>query len=213
MDSLSVIIADDHEIVRQGVRTSLERMGFQVIADAQDGLEAIDACKRLKPDVLVLDFSMPKAGANEVIEEVRRFSPSTRVLILTGVTNASVLQPLVQLDIMGIVLKDSPVATMEQALGADKPHETFLDPALELILKRADHAILSKRELQVLGLLLRGNSNSEVASLLNVSPNTVSNHRTSIMRKLDAHSVVELMMKATKLGLIDPEIVGDDPAG
>lgn len=204
----SVVIADDHEIVRRGVTASLARLGFDVVGEAADGLQAVSKCKVLQPRLLVLDLSMPRAGAIEVVEEVRRWSPETRIVVLTGVTDATFLQPVINAGIGGIVLKDSPAETLERALAA---REFFLDPKLEELLAKAREALLSKREQQVLGLLLRGNSNAEVAGLINISPHTVNNHRSSIMRKLGAHSIVELMSISLRMGLIDPGVLKEKP--
>ena len=209
MSETRVVIADDHAIVRRGVAASLEQLDCVVVGEAKDGLEAIALCKRLTPELLLLDLSMPHAGANEVIEEVRRWSSDTRILVLTGVANASFLQPVVDAEVNGVVLKDSPIESLEAGIRACRDNEFFLDPELETILSRTDDVLLSRREQQVLGLLLRGNNNAQVAKLLNVSPHTVNNHRSNIMRKLDAHSIVELMSIALRRGLVDPGVVDE----
>ena len=196
--------------MRRGVSTALTGLGCEIVGQAADGLEAISNCKAMQPTLLMLDVSMPRAGAIEVIEEVRRWAPDTKIIILTGITNATVLQPIYQAGIAAMVLKDSPVETLEKAILKSIDNKFFLDPKIEGILTESTAVVLSRREQQILGLLLRGNNNLEVAKLINISPHTVNNHRSSIMRKLDAHSIVELMTTAMRLGLVSPPSAGTE---
>lgn len=197
-----VLIADDHGIVRAAIRHLLEAVpGAEIVGEAADGIAAIALTKRLEPDLLLLDVAMPQAGGVAVIGEVHRWSPTTRVAILTGITAAGTLQHLLDSGAVAILLKSAPPEELERGLRKVVAGEPYVDDALRASLAGASGAALTMRERQVLALVAQGRSNGEIAALLNISAKTADNHRTNLMRKLDLHSAAELTAFALREGL------------
>ena len=209
--AIRVVVAEDHEIVRSAIRQLLVeaattgRRDFQVIAEAENGLEAIAAVKAHRPDLLLLDLSMPLAGGVEIIHDVRRWHPPIRIIGLTGVTAGGLLASAVEMGVDGLFSKSSSMGLMLEKLPLILDGARFIDPELaELIEQGQQSANLTERERQILNMVVAGKSNKEMAALLNISPKTVDKHRSSMMQKLDVHSVAQLMARALKDGLIDP---------
>lgn len=207
----TVVIADDHAIIREAIADRLadtSRLGaprYGVAATAANGLEAIAAVKAHRPGLLFLDISMPLASGAEIIHDVRRWSPNTRIVVFTGVTSPGLLAGIVEAGADGLFSKAHPVSAMVAKLpllvhGGRHVAAEFT----ELIRRGQQSAALSSRERQVLNMIVAGKSNKEIANELHISPKTVEKHRASLMGKLDAHSVVQLMARALKDGLIDP---------
>lgn len=206
----SILLADDHQIVRSALRSMLEAPQTQqllpnvLVGEAADGLEAIEAVKRHKPDLVLLDVSMPKAGGTEVVIEVRRWSPDSKIVVFTGVTSPGLLSGLIDLGVHGLFHKSSDIDQMLAQLPLIIQGAHCVDDKISqhLLAGEAEHS-LTGRERQVLNLLISGQSNREIGSALGISPKTVDKHRSNIMSKLDVHSFAELMRFALQQGLVD----------
>jgi DNA-binding NarL/FixJ family response regulator len=201
----TVLIADDHALVRGGVRPLLESVpGIEVIGEADNGIAAIALTKKLRPDVLVLDINMPFAGGTAVLGEVRRFSPMTRIVVLTGIESARQLGAMHAAGAAVILLKSCSPQELVQGFRAAAAGEAFVAAgARESLVSATSLATLTMRERQVLSLAAKGKSNAEIAATLNISPKTADNHRTNLMRKLAVHSTTELAGLAVREGLAD----------
>jgi len=202
----TAIIADDHSLVRNALRTVLDQIdGLSVVAEAANGLEAIAAAKAHKPSLLLLDHAMPYAHGVEVFAEVRRWSPETRIIVLTGLTAAGLLREFVDAGVDGLFLKRGDEQDLVRAIPDVLAGTRRIAPEIEQIIAMAGPAqSLTRREMQILDRIARGETNAEIAEVLNISPKTVDNHRTNIMRKLEVHSVAELLAYALREGLLEP---------
>jgi DNA-binding NarL/FixJ family response regulator len=209
--TVSVVIADDHAIIRQAIHdlltaeASSEHPQYDVVAIAENGLEAIAAVKVHRPSLLFLDVSMPLAGGAEILQDVRRWSPETRIVIFTGVTAPNLLAGLLEAGADAIFSKLSPAEEMKAKLPLLLLGERYVAQELtEIIRQGQTNESLTGRERQVLNMIMAGKSNKEIARELNISPKTVEKHRGSLMSKLEVHTVAQLMARALKDGLIDP---------
>ncbi len=207
----SAIIADDHAIVRSGLRDALEKPGLiepegiNVLAEAGDGLSAIAEVRKQRPDLLLLDVSMPMAGGVEVLIEARRWSKETRVVVLTGISAVGLISDLIEAGVDGLFSKASDNAEFYQKLpGILRGQRHISEVFLKILEETPAPPVLTDRERQTLNLILAGRSNKEIAEGLGISVKTVDKHRTSLMQKLNVHSVPQLMAKALKEGMIDP---------
>jgi DNA-binding NarL/FixJ family response regulator len=216
MSALRVLIADDHDIVRKGLRALIEeRPGWVVCGEARSGREAVEKASQLKPDVLVVDVSMPDLNGLEATRQVRKLCPKTEVLVITHHDSDEMASEVLEAGARGYVLKsdsDRDLAHAVEALSNHKPFftarvtEIFLanrgrretDPA-EVVRNR-----LTMREREILQLLAEGKSAKEVASLLGIALKTSDTHRTNIMRKLNVHSVAELVRYAIRNKVVEP---------
>jgi len=193
--SCRVLIADDHELIRQAVRPLLRAIeGVAIVAEADDGFAAIALAKKLKPDLLLLDVAMPKASGLAVIGEVKRWSPGTRIAVLTGITGASVLAQLRDSGVVGLLSKTCTAQELDRGLRHIVAGEEYVSEDLRGFVEAGGAmGALTMRERQVLALAAQGSSNKEIAALLNISAKTAENHRTNLMRKLGVHSAAELV--------------------
>jgi DNA-binding NarL/FixJ family response regulator len=213
--SLRILIADDHEIVRRGVRGLIEDRGWTVVGEAADGREAIAETKRLSPDIVVLDIAMPLLNGLDATREIHKASPGSAVLVLTMYESEQMVRSVLAAGAKGYVLKSDAaqhlVAAIE-ALASDKPF--FSGRASQILLdsyltdssspgepKTPD--TLTPREREVLQLLAEGKSNKQVATFLDLAVKTVETHRSNIMRKLNLHNLSELIHYAVRNHLID----------
>lgn len=177
---------------------------LDVVGECADGIETVATVKALHPDLLVLDIAMPGATGVEVIEEVRRWSPSTRIAVVTGVNSPQLLQHVIDSAVEGIFLKSEDSTGWAEELFAICKGATRLNPELARRFGEGSAAkSLTPRERQILFGIARGESNLAIAERLGVSPNTVDKHRTSVMRKLNVHSAPELVTRAFRDGLLD----------
>ncbi|MEO1423230.1 MAG: response regulator transcription factor [Pseudomonadota bacterium] len=206
-EPFSVILADDHQIVRLGLRSQLEADGeFRVIAEAENGLDAIVAVKAGRPDLLILDVQMPLAGGVEVLVEVRRWSPDTRIAVLTGVSSPGLVGNLVQAGVDGLFSKKSDMTALFEALPLIMQGGRVIGKDIQQILDEAEAETgdLTHRERQTLNMILAGKANKEIAASFGISIKTVEKHRTSLMQKLGVNSIAQLLAVALRDGLIDP---------
>jgi DNA-binding NarL/FixJ family response regulator len=192
--------------VRQALRALLEKeLGVHVAAETASGIETIGAVKQHRPTVLVLDFYMPHGLGVEVLVEARRWSPDTRIIVLTGSAKPAVWRELVASGAEGVFLKSGEPADLRQGFATILAGgRAYSDAIGAAILQVGDAPVLTLRERQILSAVARGQTNAEIARTYGIAPKTVDNHRTHIMSKLDVHSVAELIGYALREGLLDP---------
>jgi DNA-binding NarL/FixJ family response regulator len=212
---IRVLVADDHAIVRTGIRHVLEsEPGFAVVGEAATGAEALELATSLRPDVAVLDISMPDDSGLRVAEELRRRVPGTHVLILSMHDNTEYVLESLRAGAHGYLLKDTAATELRGAIRAVRRGESFFSPPIASRLSavvRGDAAgqpdalsQLTARERQVLIGVAQGRTNREIALELGISHRTVETHRESLMRKLGVRTVAGLTRLALEAGLIGP---------
>jgi DNA-binding NarL/FixJ family response regulator len=222
MNKIKVLIADDHAIVREGLRQLLNGQTDMVVAgEAEDGRQALEKVKSLHPDVILLDIAMPHLSGLEVISLIREAAPETQVVVLSMHSKETYVQQVLSSGALGYVLKASPSTDILEAIRMAHRDEYFLSSRLKaevigkyLKTKRSSPALrgydlLTEREQQVFRLVAQGHSTSQIADILCVSPKTVEKHRTSLMNKLGVHDRLELLKYAIKIGIVDPELWED----
>lgn len=204
IDAATAIIADDHALMRAGITQILNDFGsIDVVAQAEDGLQAIAMVRQHKPQLLTLDIAMPHAQGIEIYTEARRWSPETKIVVFTGMTSVGLLTELVSSGVDGLFMKRGDMAVFEQSIPLILQGVVVIAPEVQAFLnENPDSSELTARERQILSLVASGNSNKEIAKRLGVSAKTVDNHRTNLMRKLDVHSVAELLSYALREGLL-----------
>jgi len=212
-----VLIADDHEIVRSGVRGLLEARGYEVVGEAADGHAAIEETLRLSPEIAIVDITMPRLNGLEATRRIRRLAPRTEVLILSMHYSEQMVQEVLEAGARGYILKSDAakhLISAVEALSAHRPYFTadvsqqLLDAYLANSGRRdpvdPSGRELTRREQEIIQLLAEGKSNKEVASLLNLSTRTVETHRTNLMRKLSLHGLSDVIHYAIRNKLILP---------
>jgi DNA-binding NarL/FixJ family response regulator len=212
VSKIRVLIADDHAILREGVRALLAATDdIEVVGQAADGREAVDACRRLDPDVVLMDIAMPGLGGIEAALEIRKEAMRARVLVLSQYEDREYVRRLLKAGVSGYVLKKSAGSELAGAIRAVHRGGLVLDP--EVARAAVDEAsparaggdpyeTLTDREKQVFRLVAEGKSNKEVADELGISVKTAMSHREHVMQKLDLHNRTELVKHALKLGVI-----------
>jgi DNA-binding NarL/FixJ family response regulator len=218
MGNLRLLVADDHDVVRNGVRTLLEEQpGWEIVAEAADGREAVKKAKLVQPDVTILDLSMPELNGLETAREILKSVP-TKVLILTIHDSEPLIRQTLEAGAQGYVLKSDAGRDLVCAVDALRRNKTFFTPKVaQMVLEgylgrpsktneddsRKAGLRLTTRHRQILQLLAEGKSSKEVAAALNISIKTAEAHRASIMRRLDCHSVTELVRYAVRNHIIE----------
>jgi len=211
MPPLSILIADDHAVVRAGLRTLLEsRPNWEICAEAADGRDAVEKAAKHKPRVAIIDIGMPLLNGVEATRQIRKASPATEILILTMHESDDLVQQVVQAGARGFILKDEADRVLLDAVHALSQHKPFFSSRVSEAASTSDvpdnakssRSRLTPREREILQLLAEGKSNKEVANLLNISVNTAEAHRANIMLKLDFHSLAELIMYAIRNNII-----------
>lgn len=204
MNTPKAVIADDHGMIRQGIRQILGSAGVDVISEAENGLEAIAQVRRHQPDLLTLDIAMPYARGIEVFVEARRWSPETRIIVFSGMTSTGLLSELAAAGAEAIFLKRESLSDFADAIPRVLTGERILGPGIsDLLAGSQTGENLTARERQILSLVTQGLGNKEIAERLGVSSKTVDNHRTNLMRKVGAHSAADLLTYAMREGLLD----------
>lgn len=206
---LRVVLADDHAIVRQGVRGLLEREGFDVVAEAGDGREAARLTQELGPDVAVLDLVMPQQDGLDTAQEIAQVSPGTRTILLTAHAEEPYVVRALQAGIKGYVLKSQTAVELVGAIEEVMRGGIYFSPGVSGAIVQAYQARheattnhLTARECQVLQLVAEGKTTKEVAQLLGISAKTADSHRSRIMSKLDIHDTAGLVRYAIRQGLV-----------
>lgn len=206
---IRVILADDHELVRQGLKLLLEREGFSVVGEAANGQVAVDLASKVCPDVTVLDIGMPILNGLDAARGVQKVSPKAKTILLTRHDEEQYVAEALRAGIKGYVLKNQAATDLVGAIRQVYRGEIYLSPSIsrtvaEAFLSRTGSSPdpLTQRERQVLQLIGEGKSSKEVSNLLGISVKTVESHRTRLMRKLDIHDVASLVRYAIRHGLV-----------
>jgi len=212
---IRVLIADDHTLVREGLRLLLEGQGdFEVVAEAADGREAVEQTCHLQPDVVLMDITMPGLSGLDATRQIVRENPQARVLVLTVHDTEDYFFRVLEAGACGFLVKDAASTELVSAVRAVHEGGMFLYPSLarrlvEDYLQRvgmgeegSSYEKLTERERQILRMIGEGHTNQEIASQLCLSINTVQTHRSHIMDKLNLHSRAELMKYAVRMGLL-----------
>ena len=212
--SARVLLADDHGIVRKGLRSILESEHIEVVAEASNGREAVKLCEQLRPDVAIVDIGMPQLNGIGATGLIRKASPDTQVLILSMHTDESYILRALAAGAKGYVLKDAADDEVLPATRALLQGKSYFSPAIAKTLLedyvrnlrqrglQDSYDLLTDREKEVLQLLAEGRSNKEVANLLGLSVTTVETHRTNLMQKLDLHSTAEIVLYAVRKRIV-----------
>jgi DNA-binding NarL/FixJ family response regulator len=206
---MRVFLADDHAVLRQGLRAILEQEGFEVVGESSDGHAAVRMCEALGPDVAVLDIAMPLLNGIDAAKEVRRLSPRTKIVLLTMYPEEGCVLASLRAGATGYVLKSSAASSLVQAIEAVARGETYLSPGVARTVVEAFLAgvavppnPLSMRERQVLQLIAGGKNMKEIGALLGISGRTAETHRARVMKKLAIHHVAGLVRYAIQHGLV-----------
>jgi DNA-binding NarL/FixJ family response regulator len=213
MPKIRVLIADDHAILREGVRALLNTTDdIEVVGEAADGREAIERCKALDPDVVLMDLSMPGLGGLEATLELKKLGLRARVLVLSQYEDREYVRRLLKAGVSGYVLKKSAGAELAGAIRAVNRGGLVLDPEVARTAMEEARApgpaeaepyeTLTDREKQVLKLVAEGKANKEVAALLDIAVKTAMSHREHVMEKLGVHGRTELIRFALRRGII-----------
>ena len=218
MSELRILIADDHELIRRGVRTLLEaEPGWKVVAEASDGQEAFEKAKETKPEIVVLDIGMPRLSGLEAARRLKRIFPQIKVLMLTMHDSERLAWEVLNAGALGYVTKSDTARDLVIAIEALRRDKTFFTPKVDRIIldsflnggssKRAKEMQgeqLTSRQREIVQLLAEGKTSKEVSALLNLSVKTVETHRANIMRRLSCHSVSDLVRYAVRNNIVQP---------
>lgn len=212
---IRVIVADDHNLVRQGIIKLLEDAGdIEVVGEASNGQEAVDLVAKVQPEVVVMDLAMPRLDGTLATERILALDLATEIVILSMHSDVVMAQQLLRQGARGYLLKDSVAEELPLAIRAAAQGKVYLSPAISdsvltaLMTPQTDEppesvaSMLTPREREVLQLIAEGYTNSAIAEALTISVKTVEKHRANLMNKLDAHDLATLMRKAIKHGLI-----------
>ena len=217
----SILIIDDHPLFREGLKAIIERDSrFEVVGEAGNGREGLQLTKKLKPDMIIVDISLPDQSGIQLTREIRTLLSTTRILIVSMHSKIDYIAEAFQAGATGYVVKESASERLVQGLESVAKGDYFLDssvshtvvenlmksPLKEAKITDADYNTLTPREQEVMRFLAEGLSSKKVAEKLFISPKTVENHRSNIMNKLDLHNTIELIRYAAKLGLIDVDL-------
>jgi two-component system response regulator NreC len=206
-----VILADNHILVRQGVKNLLEREGFQVVGEASDGQDLIRLSTNLTPEVAIVDVSMPILNGLDAIREVRKVSPKTKSILLTRHEEDQYITAALHAGAKGYVLKNQAANDLVHAIHQVCRGGVYLSPSISravvdayLSKTEVPRDPLSSRERQVIQLVSEGKSTREIASLLGISVKTAESHRNRLMQKLDIHETASLVRYAVRHGIVQP---------
>jgi len=216
--TLRILIADDHDLMRRGVKALLQsHAGWEVCGEAHTGREAVAKAEELKPDIVILDISMPDLNGVDAAKRIRKGSPDTEVLILSVHYSDQLIRDILEAGVRGYIVKSDSDRDLIIAVETLANHKPFFTPrATEVMLTNFNEGKtrteppetmrdrLTSREREIVQLLAEGKSSKEVASSLNISVKTAETHRANIMRKLQLHTVSELVRYAVRNQIIEP---------
>jgi DNA-binding NarL/FixJ family response regulator len=211
---IKVLVCDDHALFREGVKTILSRASdVKVIGEAADGIQAVELARKLRPDVVLMDISMPALRGVDAVRRIRKGRPEVRVLMLTIYDDEEVVARCLEAGASGYLVKDAPPSQLVYAIQAAARDQRYMSPGVLKPLvghyaKRSDkprttYDLLSDREREILVLLAEGVSLKEIAGKLNLSVKTVDAHKYNLMRKLDVHDRTSLIRFAIRTKLIE----------
>lgn len=218
MKKVRILVADDHDVVRHGLRSILEsQRGWEVCGEASNGVEAVERAKKLKPDVVILDITMPKLDGVEATRQIREAVPQAQVLVLSMHEPDELLHDVLDAGARGYIQKTEASRELVAAVTALKMRKPFFSPGvLETMvegyvgqerrnnIKGRARKSLTPRERGIVHLLAEGKSNKEIGATLNISERTAETHRSNIMRKLNFHSLADLVRYAVRNKIITP---------
>jgi two-component system response regulator NreC len=218
-DPIRVLLAEDHSVVRTGLQLIIgNEKDMTVVGEAEDGLQAIQKAHELRPDVVVMDMTMPGLGGLEATRQIKRDLPDIHILFLTIHDNEEYFFQAVQAGADGYVTKSSPAWEVLTAIRTVHTGDCYLNPSVTKMLvgdylervkrggKRDPYEALSDREREILHLIATGHSNREIGEVLNISEHTVHNHRARLMEKLGVHDRLELLKYAIRRGIISVDM-------
>ncbi|MGE5219269.1 MAG: response regulator [Chloroflexota bacterium] len=208
----TILIADDHRLLREGLRALLERDGFRVVGEADNGRSAVKLAKQLQPDIVITDIAMPDLNGVDATRQICVEAPRSKVLALSMHTESRFVLGILEAGASGYLLKDAAFEELSIAIETISKGQVYLSPAIAGVVVRQSlarlgtqstlpQAELSKREREVLQLIAEGKSTKKIATMLHVSVKTVETHRKQIMDKLDIHSIAELTKYAVREGV------------
>jgi DNA-binding NarL/FixJ family response regulator len=214
---IRILIADDHGIVRAGLKLLLNRIsGTEVVAEASDGREAVRLAKAFQPDIVLIDVAMPLLNGLDAARQIARENPRTGIIVLSMYMDESYILRALDAGARGYLIKDNADDELENAIrsvAAGRPFfsreiaDTLLEDHVHVMRKQGvteSYDLLTEREREVLHLLAEGKSNKEAAAVLNLSPYTVDTHRTNLMQKLGLHNTAEIVLYAVRHAIITP---------
>lgn len=222
---IDVVLADDHRVVRQGLRILLESEdGISVVGEASDGIETVEVVEKLKPDVLVVDLMMPGLNGLAVTRQVSQRVPLTKVVVLSMHADDSYVLQALRSGAVGYVLKDSDSEDLIKAIRRAAIGKRFLsaplsERAMDAYVEKAQsssidpYEMLTSREQEILQMTAEGNTSSQIADRLSISPRTVEKHRSNLMRKLVLHSRSDVVRYAVNRGIVSSSLTLPDSAG
>jgi two-component system, NarL family, response regulator DegU len=222
MNQINIILADDHSIVRDGIKSTLSsEKNLSIIGEASNGLEAVDIVKKLQPDVAILDISMPEMDGLQAVKKITSLGLPTRCLILSMHDKEEYVMEAIESGAAGYLLKDTEKEEFVRAINAISKGEKYFSTTVSSILvngylqkmkvgpsvvdkpgERADDSILTKREKNILKMVVEGKNNKEIAEELDISIRTIETHRGNIMKKLRVKNAVEMVKKAIEEKLV-----------
>jgi DNA-binding NarL/FixJ family response regulator len=225
VSGLRILVADDHEVVRRGVcALLLSHSGWQVCGEAGNGREAVEKAKELRPDVIILDLHMPNLNGMEAARQILRHDPGQQILVLTITDSEQMVQELLRVGAKGYVLKSDAARDLIAAVEALQENRTFFNSDIEQMvlagyLKGGDptcnenvgRSNLTSREREILQLVAEGSTSKEVAVALDLSVKTAETHRSNIMRKLNLHSISDLVLYAVRNNIVHIPAPCNDP--
>jgi DNA-binding NarL/FixJ family response regulator len=210
--SIRLMLADDHRMLREGLRRSMTDQGFDVIGEARDGDEAIRLAEELQPEVILMDVTMPEVDGVEATRQIRLHSPDIRIVMLTMHADQEVLAAAIRAGASGYLVKDCSTEEIASAVRMAASGETALSPQLAASMldevrkldqpSSEDERVITRREEEVLQLIANGCSTPEVAEKLFISQKTVKNHLASIYQKLDARDRTQAVLQAVRMGIV-----------
>jgi two-component system, NarL family, response regulator NreC len=210
--ALRIIITDDHRLIREGLRSLLESQGFQVVGEAEDGRSAVKLAKKLDPDAVIIDISMPGLNGIEATRQIHQEAPQVKVIVLSMRSDRRAVLAAFAAGASGYLLKEAAFEEMVVAIKVALKGQTYLSPAIAHVVVRNSIEYwsasaepmgrgISSREREILQLVAEGRSSKEMAESLYVSVKTIETHRKQIMNKLNLHTIAELTKYAVREGV------------
>jgi DNA-binding NarL/FixJ family response regulator len=216
-----IIVVDDHPLFREGIKKIIESTGkYEMVGEAGTGLEGLQMAKKLKPDLVLVDMSLPDQTGIELTRDILNFSSEIRILIVSMHSKVDYIVKAFQVGATGYLVKESAVDMLLEGIDCVLKGNYYMDtkvsqrvvkklvgiPKHETLVAADSYDSLTPREQEIMVLLAEGMSTNQIADKLFISPKTAENHRSSIMRKLEIHSTIELVRYAAKIGLIDMDL-------
>jgi DNA-binding NarL/FixJ family response regulator len=211
--TIRLMLADDHRMLREGLRRSMTDEGFDVVGEAQDGVEAVAMAERVAPDVILMDVTMPETDGVEATRQIKSTMPAVKIVMLTMHADQEVLASAIRAGASGYLVKDCSTEEIAEAVRMAAAGDTVLSPQLAKSMldevrrldekaRTEEERMVTKREEEVLQLIADGCSTPEVAASLFISQKTVKNHLASIYQKLDARDRTQAVLQAVRMGIV-----------